>query len=391
MKMKKIGLVSSIALCSAFALFLTSCEGSKKVTYVDDEGNEQTVTLKKTSDEEQIADSITALVYSKGSSKFKPKGVSISASAEAKITGTQISNDKKFTYGGSASAKAMFTFGDYEKTENIDKYAAYAEVNVSAKIPTAAIESIGGDEDSLLLASLSETDIDYTKTSSVAAKARLYGDKDAYYFNLTKLDLPWDANAQLKTFKPLINDNIVGKYIKLDDAAGKNILPEEVYETLFGIGDLAKMYYDTYTEDTTFIDSIYGSMQGSTKPSEFKANIKKALEDTNLVISSVDGNKITFKYSVAKKDAKDDEYQGKSFVSVTFDIVKKVPVAANCDLGDYIAFSANESDSKNKPVKDIKATAKASIEIKFNPSVPTISKKNAENATDLSGLMNLFK
>lgn len=392
MKMKKIGLVSSIALCSAFAFLLTSCEGSKKITYIDDEGNEQTVTLKKTSDEEQIAEDITALVYSKGSSKFKPNGVSIAASAEVKMSGTQISNDKKFTFGGSASAKAMFTFGDYEKTENIDKFAAYAEANVSAKIPTVFIENLGEESSSIIaLDALSETDVDYSQTSTVAAKAKLYGDKDAYYFTLTKADLPWEANEKLNTFKPIIENNFVGKYLKLDAEAGKNIMPAKYSSILFGIDELAKLYYTTYTEDSTFVDSIYGNFSEGLKPSEFKENIKKVLENQNIVISSVDGSKITFKYSMAKKDAKDDEYKGKSNVSVTFDIVKKVPTAVSCDMGDYLAFMANESDADNKPVKDVKVTAKASVSIKFNPSVPKISKKDAENATDLSGLMNLFK
>ena len=391
MKMKKIGLVSSIALCSAFAFLLTSCEGSKKITYIDDEGNEQTVTLKKTSDEEQIAEDITALVYSKGSSKFKPNGVSIAASAEVKMSGVQVSNDKKFSFGGSTSEKVMFTFGDYEKTEKIDNYAAYAEASISAKIPTTFIENLGEESSPIALDALSETDVDYSQTSKVAATAKIYGDKDAYYFNLSKLDLPWDKNEKLNTFKPIVENNLVGKYVKLDAEAGASILPAKYSGILFGMDELAKMYYTSYTEDTTFVDTIYSGMQDELKPSEFKENVKKLLETTNLVISSVDGSKITFKYSMAKKDAKDDEYKGKSNVSVTFDIVKKVPTAVSCDMGDYLAFMVNENEADSKPVKDVKVTAKASVSIKFNPSVPKISKKNAENATDLSGLMNLFK
>ena len=388
MKMKKLSIGMGIALCAAFGFMLTSCEGSKKITYLDENGEEQTVTVKKSSDSEEIANSLTALVYSKGSTKFKPNGVGISASVEANLSGVQVSNNKKFNYGGSASAKAMFTFGDYEKTENDESILAYAEVNASVKVPTAAFDVINNSgsliANDVLLTSLSETEIDYTETTTVSAKARAYGNKDGIYVNLQKLDVPYDKIEQLKKYKQVIENNFIGKYAKIDE----NLVPE--LSILSSLGEYAKSYYSMYEGDSTFVDYVYGMARSELSSTEFKENLKNSLDNgLNLVISSVDGNKITLKYSFASKDPQEGDYAGKSYVSVSFDMVKKVPTAVKADLGDYANYYLDQKfDGQELPVKDYKATLKGSVEFSYSPKVPKISKKDADNAFDISALMS---
>lgn len=400
MKMKKLSIGLSVALCSAFAFMLTSCEGSKKVTYTDENGVEHTVNVKKTSNEEEIAESLTAIVYSKSDNKFKPNGIAIEESAEIKMTGTQVSNNKNFTYGGSEKAKAMFTFGDYEKTENVDKYAAYAEVSANVKLPVAAFETVKTPEIATLTA-LSETDVDYTKTTDVAVAAKLYAEKDAAYINVTKANLPYEELG-INDYKQLVDNNFVNKVVKIDETSAAFIPGvSDVAKVLFNMDEYAKMYYSTYEEDSTFVDSIFDSLKKSAKDSEeFKANLVETLKDTNLVISSVDGSKITLKYGLAKKNLDDldeeekkEAYKGDSYVSVTFDIVKKVPTGAKADLGDFITFSATSSleDTEDAPVKNVKATAKCSLSISYSPKVPTLSDSKKKDALNISGILSALK
>lgn len=398
MKMKKLSIGLGVALCSAFAFMLTSCEGSKKVTYTDENGTEHTVTVKKTSNEDEIAEALTAVVYSKGNAKFKPNGVAVSASLEGKATGTQVSNNKKVSVGGSASAKAMFTFGDYEKTQDISNYASYAEVKVSAQVPTAMISSIGTKKTALTaLTAESETDVDYSKTSKLVAQARAYGDKDAVYVNVQKLDLPYDEIEAIKDFKPLINDNIVGKYIKLDELSAKAVgVPSTYTNVLFSMDTYAKMYYEAYKDNSTFIDQAFASLTEDVTTEQFKENIKKSLESADLVISSVDGSKMTLKYKLAKKGLSDEEkknaYQGDSYMSVTLDIVKKVPTAVKFDASDYAQYMYDKSveDADTVAFKDVKMTIKGSVSVTYSPKVSKLSQKNKDNATNLPALMALL-
>ena len=404
MKMKKLSLGLSVAAISAFALMLTSCEGSKKISYEDENGELHTVTVKKTSNEEEIADAVTAFVYSKANKKFKPNGIEVDASAEAKASGVQKSNNKKVTMGGSASAKVALTFGDYEKN-GIDDYAAYAEVSVNAKLPTAAFASSEKSliaNDVLLLAESEADDVDYSKSSTLNGKVRLYADKDAAYLNVQKLDIPYDDIAKIKDLKPIIKDNIVGKYIKIDkesSAVVTALVPQagSVFSYLFNMDTYAKQYYAAYTDDTTFIDTIFADAKEDSTPSEYRERVYKDLTDeedpTNVVISSVDGNKITFKMNLAKKNPGEKDYSGKSNVQVTFDIVKKVPTAIKADVTDYAQFMMDKSLEKSDaaPFEKIKVSAaKASVSIKYSPKVSKISKKAAENATNLSAIIGLF-
>ena len=413
MKFKKFSLALALATCGVFAVTLSSCEGSKKVTYIDDEGNEQTVTIKKTSDEDQIVDAVTAFVYSKGDTKFKPNGIELNAKVEGKVSGVQNSDNKKFNYGGSVSAKAALTFGKYDENENKDEIAEYLEVNASAKIPAAAVDEYlpeftpKKDKVTLLANSADDEDIDYTKTYKVSTLVRVYGEAEEAYLNVAKLSIPYDDLGEpFTTYKNLINDNIVGKYIKVDKTV-MDMIPSSAMDKLpapakmltsMGMESIAKLYYSMYTEDTTFVDTIYKLLSANyEKVSDFKEEFKGILKDQNIVISSVDGNKMTVKYNFAVKDGKDEDYKGKSYVALTVDLNKKVPLSIKADAGDYITWMANkalEEDSKEgaaSPVKNVKISLNGSVTAKYSPKVTKLAEKYKKDATNLPQLINLLK
>ena len=89
MKFKKLSLGLGLVFGAFAVASLTSCSGSTKVTYKDDAGNEKTVDVKKTNNKDEVAEAATAIVYSEGDKTFKPTGVSVSVSADARASGKE--------------------------------------------------------------------------------------------------------------------------------------------------------------------------------------------------------------------------------------------------------------------------------------------------------------
>lgn len=188
MKFKKLSLGLGLVFGAFAVASLTSCSGSTKVTYKDDAGNEKTVDVKKTNNKDEVAEAATAIVYSEGDKTFKPTGVSVSVSADARASGKY--DSKAFNYSANASAKFMASIGTKYDVKDM---VTYAEASVKASIPFDAIMAAMSKEDT----------VDYSKTSDFEVSLKEYSDYENDYVKLEKFTLP--ENDSTKTIKTMVD------------------------------------------------------------------------------------------------------------------------------------------------------------------------------------------
>ncbi len=391
MKIKKLSLLFSLGFIPAI-LSLSSCDNKKTITYTQDNGEEKIVEVKKTNNKEEISDAIMAIVYSKNEFQ-NPTSIGLLTKADIKLTGTQVTNNKSFSYAANESSKVIFSFGDNLK--------AYADIKLQAKLPIDMLyndyikgrksiyEDIEINEDgSVKDNSETTTTSDYTKVEEIAIKADAYLEDNSIYATISNLILPYETlglssvKEVIETFVGdtyKIDENSVTNYLKsfTSSIMGDNLLDEYVDDDILDSynGNYDNIF-DSYSDIT--LDEVIQKKYATQV--EFKEALDKIIEDNNIVISSIDGNNITLKLFAKNENPKEDEFKGNSYLAFTFDMQRKLPIKFAVDFDELLTYQYNQSAS-NAQVKNLtyKSFDMEAI-FQYNAVVPTLSEEKKENA-----------
>ena len=410
MKIKKIALGVSLPLLSLVAL--TSCtNGTKTVKYTDAEGNEKTVEIKKTENKEEVAEALSALVYSEGNN-FKPYGFAVNASLDAKINGKQ--DNKNVNYGYSFKSASKMSIGSEYKAKDLK---AYGEMKLNGEIPTDFFTAYANI--SSLSSSSSMPNIDYSKKEKLALSYKMYSDIEAEYVCIDTLNIPYEALG-LTAYKSMI-DEYVGAYYKLDFKSYYQYLISSISSSYgsylpsgytYNLEEELENYLTQYREMENPVGELYKSLFVHTDYSgqpvgTIDDSIKDYVEKLGLTISNVNGNNITFKLALDSNmlGSQYKDLNSNSYIAITIDALNKLPVGLDLDLSDIITYFVNRVDeyTKTAPIEAMgldscKLQFKASINIGFNPNVPTLDDNTKNSAKDITSkitsllpsLTNLF-
>jgi len=370
--MKKI-LLGFGAMTGAFAVVaLASCSGSQKITYKDAEGNDKEVVVTSTSDKNEVAEAMTAIAYSESQEVSKPHTFGISGSLEASMSGKI--EDKKASMSLDADLDFSFDLGTTYSLENMKTYAL---AKISASAPISAYMG---------------TSDDFTKNDKINIEAKSYGEANTQYFVATKLS---GVAELLGLEEDSVKENFLNKYFKIaNDELGdmtsgiSSFIPAAGSISTSKSSKIVDSYLEKYKNATSAVDAIFPKVSQE----EFKANIVKAVEQYNLSISNVNSSEVTFKITPTKEMLGKgyEEYSGDSYVSITLNTLKKLPVAFKMDLADIAEYST-KANTKDDSVSV--STLKASFDIKFDVEVPTLDAETKAKATTfpLAGLSQFMK
>ncbi len=353
------------AMAGALALVaLSSCNGSQKITYKDAEGNDKEVVVKSTSDKNEVAESMTAIAYSDSQEVSKPHTFGVDASIEAKISNKM--GDQKITVSADADLNLSFDLGTSYK---LDDLKSYSTVNVNLNAPITALTSMSADAD-------------FSKNDKINIEAKSYGEANTQYFIATKLD-----GLEIPAFgltKDVIESTYLNKYFKMTDdgISSMSSLVSGFVPAASSISQgatkgkgIIDSYLANYKDATSFIDAIFPKVSQE----EFKKNMIATIEKYNISISSVNSSEVTFKITPTKEMLGEEyeEYKGDSYVSLTINTLKKLPVAVKFDLADIAEFSMNKDDEDDTASV---STLKGSLNINFDVTVPTIDAESKAGA-----------
>ena len=326
--MKKIYLFLTL-IC--FAFLLVSC--GSKVTYLDPETNEErTLEIKKTEDKKAVIDSLEAIAYSE----------------------TKVESSNSFTLKLSLNYEETSSHNGVTLKNNL-------ETNAKMEIEVAKNPNIN-------------TYSDLLKATKVYAEFEIYG-KGPDSNNPTK-----QVKYRESIIKIYIESGIFYADIKIDN----QIL------NLFGLGasfqlingkiikinilDLIDLNQKLDEEDKKAIDEfIKGESNTSFKdllPDELfddlRNNLKKIVEDNNIIISRVKGSKVTY-------SSNSNLIEGfKSTIDFIIDVSNNSIVGLN--------FNTSDNNSN----------IKASATIKYSSKVTSIPRTDKDSSVDMTAAVSEF-
>lgn len=385
MKLRKVSTILLSSLAFVSALTLTSCgNGVANVTYVDENGTEQVQEIKKTENKDEVVDAMAAIAYSKSEEEFNPKGIALRLNARANISGIQ--DKKRFSEG--LNANLEFRLGEVSKNDK-KELCTYSKLSLDGKMNFSSIMAMINNPKSI---TNEEQTADLTKTNNFNISAEEFSDTTNAYFRINKLDgIPY-SELGLSLYESTIKEYI-GKLYYVELSSISRLIPisipnkslESEEDTSFDYSALINSYSSMIPHASLL---TYNSGETIT---EYKERCKQELEDNNIVISSVSGNNVTFKFQQTVSQSSDEEskYSGNSYVALTIDSKIKMPVALDVDYGDYLTYLAN-SNKEEGSTNQYNYGVKFSIGLDYNASVPTLTEADKKKANDGSILVSLI-
>lgn len=360
------------AMAGAMAVVaLSSCNGSQKVTYKDADGNDKEVVITSTEDKEQVVEAATAIAYSESTETVKPHAIGLDLSFDAKVSGKM--GDQNMSASASADLELDIDLGQNYKKEDM---VTYAKASITASAPVSAISAMMGDNLSAMMSA------DFTKNDKISIAGEAYGDAEYQYFTATKLEgldnLGFDADSMKDVYYKLSNNYI---FNMASGYASK--IPGVSSSTSASVSSYISQYLNGYKNAKNALDVFVG---GQTQ-AEFKTYFATLVDKLNLTISKVSSSEVTFKMNFTKDTLGKgfENYTGDSYVALSIDTQKKMPVAIKLDMADLAEYEIKAMMGKDADF-DV-STLKASLEVTLDPTVKTLDASKKSSATDIANLM----
>ena len=374
MKMKKL-----LWVLPAFAAVATlaSCgsAGSSKISYVDEEGNKQTVDVKPTEDSDAVVETLYAMTKQEVS---KPKEVTVAAKVNAEVAATT-ADSKKVNYSANLDAKLQLAADLNAKTAEdlVNSLGAYAHIKLDATAPS--LEILG-----------SETP-DFTKTYKYALDAEAFVEATQMYAYFNKIDLPKvPVTEETKEMASVINAAVpVLKASVLDFNFGSYLTDEvadQIDSVLPMLNDKICIYDIVKTQSDEFDDA------------EFKAQLAAGVEAAGITIKAVSGSVVTFNFAVDPTSKPTDELKSykvgqvaapKTVISVdvAVDVQKVLPKSISVDLASALTNTvpAPEGFTAFEFSK-----ASVSVNFSYNESVKKIAASKTTDTVPVTDIINMF-
>ena len=431
--MKKIlaSLIVTILLVSLL-LTLVSCDAKeiKKLSYVDENGDVQTVSIKATEDENEVAAAMAGLAC-KTFDRTQLTSLLASMNCEIGYTGTNAGTpfDYNLNCGITVGASVPRNLKEEKVSELLSNLTAYLGLTASGTMPMDFITMVFHqeyDENKV---------VDTSKPMVLNDAASIAYDKGVIY---AKLGLTDDVAALLTE---QINDffqdfTIDGEELATDEeeedessldltkynnkVAKLNLtkfLPainlainKDLRITIF------KVFNEIFNKQSSYKDLIEtliaefddaaeqtAEPQSTVPEKSYFTYIKEIVHAFNIKITNTKGSKVTFTLDFTKDTLKYVEYllnetydacgayDGHSTIEVTLDAKTNLDMSISADLSDLYSCMGKVA-GKDLTVSNYKFKVNANIST--NEAIPTLSesdKQNTTNATDvLSFLMDFL-
>ncbi len=397
--MKKIlsVLLIVVLLCSiSVMLFACTDKELQKLTYTDENGEEQTITIKKTADSEKVTAAVMAL-GAKEVDTTTYDNIVLTAGAQGVCNGTQKGAAFNLEFNGNVSVGAALpdTLEEYTLSKIVGASKLYVGGEFTAKLP----KKVGEDE----VPNFCDVD-EYNE------KAKLYVDESKLYTKLELSDTAIKAIPEMVTYIINIPDmNNKTAAVDLTSILG-------MVDLMLPAKDVAPVYKSIVNTKASYLKAIEKITAKEPKEGEepvdnsIKFNdVKKIVEACNIQITKTKGSVVTFSAKLNKESINtlirafdDPEDVEKDIAKNDFEGEVSLTVSIDAKTMLDISVSATISNAFNGLFKDIPATEEINLtrqELTINASistkdaVPTLSQEEKDAAVvvplnfDLSAIL----
>ncbi len=430
--MKKIlaSLIVTILLVSLL-LTLVSCDSKeiKKLSYIDENGDVQTVSIKATEDENEVAAAIAGLSC-KSIDRSTLSSLLASITCEIGYAGTNAGTpfDYDLNCGITAGASVPRNLSAEKVSQLLSNLTAYIGVTASGTMPMDFITMVFHqeyDENKV---------VDTSKPMVLNDAASIAYDKGVIY---AKLGLTDDV-AVLLTEQ--INDffqdfTIDGEELATDEEKEEestldltkynnkvaklnlsNVLPLidpfinkdlrttifKVFNEIFNKESSYKALIETLIDEFDDAATKTADPQSEVPEKSYFTYVKEIVHAFNIKITNTKGSKVTFTMDITKdslnyveyllEETYDsfDLYDGHAAIEVTIDAKTMLDMSISADLSPLYACNGKVI-GKDLTVSDYRFKFNANIST--NEAIPTLSdsdKQNSTNASDILGFITAF-
>ena len=401
--MKKIlsVLLIVVLLCSiSVMLFACTDKELQKLTYTDENGEEQTITIKKTADSEKVTAAVMAL-GAKEVDTTTYDNIVLTAGAQGACTGTQKGAAFNLEFNGNVTVGAALP----------DTLETYALSNIIA----ASKLYVGGEFTARLPKKVGEDEVpNFCDVDEYNEKAKLYLDESKLY---TKLELSDTAIAAIP--------QMVSMFIDISAMNNKTAVVDlasvlTIADMALPAKEVAPVYKSIVNTKASYIKAIEKITAKEPKEGEepvdnsIKFNdVKKIVEACNIQITKTKGSVVTFSAKVNKEsinalirafddpedveeDIADNDFDGEINVEVSIDAKTMLDISVSATISNaFNGLFKDIPESEEVSVSRQELTINASISTK--DAVQTLSQEEKDAAVvfplniDLNAILNSLK
>ncbi len=402
--MKKIlSVLLIVALLCSISVMLFACTSGelKKLTYTDENGQEQSITIKKTADSDKVTASILALA-GKEVDTTAYNNLVATATTSGVCTGSQKGAAFNLTFDANAKIGLAFPTeepADYKLSTILGASKVYAGIEFTGRLP----KDVEDDE----VPNFCDV-VEYNEN------AKLYLDESKLYTQLNLSDnMIAKIPALLTYFIDIQGMNKKTAFIDVSGifAALDLMVPEKDIAAYYKAAKGTKASYAKIVEKAAAQDAKEGE---TVEPVISYANVKKIVEACGIKITKTKGSKVTFAATVNKEAitniirtfAKNEAEAEKAIADVDFEGKIDIEVEIDAKTMLDIKVTVTSSDIFNGSFADIPASEdvqisrqefSASVAISTTEACPTISAEDKAAAQefqlnfDITQLLNYLK
>ena len=397
MKKTISGLLVVILLCSlVVTLFACDADELKRLSYIDQYGNEVRINIEKTSDVDQVSSSILAL-GEKPIDRSNLTSLLFTLTGDAGMTGTQHDIPFEFSLSGTSEfginlerEASTTTFMQFLKDLDL-----YYYTNVTGTVPKNLlfpIEDEEGENDNGKINFLNLKECNFTSTMFFNnfvfyAKANLSdmlsGKVKEYYSGINKIKDNYGYLA-FGTFTQILEGLI-------DMDKGTEIL-KEVRSSDSYINTSIKIL-----QIEEKLEKVEGDEANASIKARLYPQVKECVKAFNVQIINTKGSKFTLSFHLTKAGVEYlatlipktasylEGYDGDTYFELTMDAKNMIDAELHYDITDVLTFLSKKLDTDNTVIiKSAYASGVATLS--SNVNIPKIANEDIANAKEINML-----
>ncbi len=427
--MKKIlaSLIVTILLVSLL-LTLVSCDSKeiKKLSYVDENGEVQTVSIKATEDETEVAAAIAGLsCKSIDRSQLNSLLAAVSGTIGYKGTNAGTPFDYNLNLGVTLGATVPRNLKEEKVSELLSNLSAYLNITANGTMPTDFIKRVFHQD-------YTNTDpVDTTKPLVLNDEASIAYDKGVIYAKLGLTDDVAtllteqingffkdctidgselaageededDATLDLTKYNNKVAKLNLSKFLPaINLAINKDLRTTifKVFNEIFNKDSSYKALVETLIEQFEDAESKTADPQEQVQDKTYFTYVKEIVHAFNIKIIKTKGSKVTFTMDVTGDSIKYIEYlleetydacagyNGHSHVEITIDAKTLLDMSVSADLSELYAYFGKVS-GQDLDITDYKFIINANIST--NSGIPSLADSDKQNSTNASDLLEFL-
>ena len=425
----KIGPIISAWLLVSLLLTLVSCDSKeiKKLSYVDENGEVQTVSIKATDDENEVAAAIAGLSC-KEIDRSQLNTLLANVTATIGYTGTNANTpfDYNLDLGITAGVGIPRNLKEEKVSELLSNLTAYSSVSAKGSMPMDFIKAVfhqTRDENAsfdtskpMVLNDEASLEYDkgiiYTKLALSNELATLLTDQINNFFkdynidgeelNTAEEDDNTDTSIDLTKYNNKVAKLNLSKFLPAINLAVSKDIREtifRVFNEVFNKESSYKALVEALMDELEYTKSKTADPQEPRPGKSYYTYVKEVVHAFNIKITKTKGSKVTFTMDITKDSIKYVEYllnetydslegyDGHSTVELTIDAKTMLDITMNADFSDMYA-SIGRIVGKDINVTNYKMIVNGSLST--NQAIPTFSEADKSGATNASDVLSFL-